>query len=71
MVIVEKGGQRPAEHHMPHGEIHEDEQKPQGGRKPPLQHRRLPVLQGIFLRRQLCGQAPCRPAPGCFSGPFR
>ena len=44
-VALEKGRNRPAAHHMAHGEVHQHRQKAHRPQEPPLQHRRLPVLQ--------------------------
>ena len=49
VVPFEPGRDGPAPHMVAHGEVHEDEQKAQGPQQPLLQHRRLPILQGLLL----------------------
>ena len=58
MVVVIERRQRPAPHHMPHGEIHQHDQKADRPDQTPLEHRRIVILQ-LFLgfrgrRRALC-----------------
>ena len=47
MISFKKCRQGPAEHHVPHGKIHEHEQKSQRSQKASFEDRRLPVLQGV------------------------
>ena len=49
MVSIEKFRKRPVPHHMPHGEIHEDQEKTDGGDKSFFQDRSLMVFQGRFI----------------------
>ena len=41
--------QRPAPHHVPHREIHQDEQEAKRREKPALQHRRVMVGKRVLL----------------------
>ena len=68
MISVKKGGQRPSKHHMPHGKVHEYQQKAQGRDQPLFQDRRLVVLQRLFFRRDLGRKAPGRPCALCSLG---
>ena len=44
MVVIVEGGQRPAPHHMTHGEVHQHNQKAQRPDEPPLEGRRIVIL---------------------------
>ena len=56
MVACKKGRQGKSQHHMPHGKIHEDDEKAQRSQKTFFQDRCLPVLQRILLSRQFRGE---------------
>ena len=66
MVAVKKGGQRPAPHHVAHGEVHQHQQEAQGRDETALERRGLPVPQGRpGLRRGGCPTVtPGRPLLG-------
>ena len=51
MVTVIKARQRPAPHHVPHGKIHQDEQKAQRPAEPAPQSRRLVVGERVAVGR--------------------
>ena len=53
MVPVQQSGHRPPQHVVAHGDVHEQEQEPQGGNQPPAEPGRLMVLQGFFIGGQL------------------
>ena len=53
VVAVEPAGQRPAPHHVPHGKVHQHQQKAQRGDKPPFQLGRFVVGKRV----QLCAGA--------------
>ena len=44
MVAVEKRGQRPAPHHVPHGNVHQYDPEAQRSEEPFFQHRGFPVF---------------------------
>ena len=52
-IAVEKRRNRPAEHHVPHGKIHQCREKSQRRDKPTTQHRRLMILQKRRVRRNV------------------
>ena len=47
VVAVKPGGQGPAPHHVSHGEVHQHQQKAQGGNQPPPEFGGLVVGQGF------------------------
>ena len=51
MIVLIKGGQGPAPHHVPHGNIHQRQQKAQRPEQPVLQLRRLMIRQLFLLCR--------------------
>ena len=58
VVAVKPAGQRPAPHHVPHGKVHQHQQKAQRGDEPPFQLGRFVVSQRVQL---------CAGAGGCGS----
>ena len=49
IVVLQVGRDRPAPHHVPHGEIHEYDQKYQRRNQPVSQHRGFPILQQALI----------------------
>ena len=52
-IVLKERRHGEAPHHVPHREIHEDEQEAERGDQPSPQLRRLAVLQGVLLRGEL------------------
>ena len=67
MIVIEEGRKRPSPHHVTHGKVHENEQKPQGGKQPFFEYRRFMIPQGFLLFLD-AGAAASGGTGGSFSG---